>query len=42
MTASRPDHNTVSVPIPVGIVGVGNMGGAMAGRLLELGWTVRV
>ena len=42
MTASRPDHNTVSVPIPVGILGVGNMGGAMAGRLLELGWTVRV
>ena len=26
---------------PVGIVGVGNMGGGMAGRLLDLGWTVR-
>ncbi|AMO22230.1 NAD(P)-dependent oxidoreductase [Ramlibacter solisilvae] len=26
----------------VGIVGVGNMGGAMAARLLELGWTVQV
>jgi 3-hydroxyisobutyrate dehydrogenase len=26
----------------VGIVGVGNMGGAMAARLLEQGWTVRV
>ena len=26
----------------VGIVGVGNMGGAMARRLLEQGWTVRV
>jgi 3-hydroxyisobutyrate dehydrogenase len=25
----------------VGIVGVGNMGGAMAARLLELGWTVQ-
>lgn len=27
---------------PVGIVGVGNMGGAMAARLLEQGWPVRV
>ncbi|HEY1231653.1 MAG TPA: NAD(P)-binding domain-containing protein, partial [Ramlibacter sp.] len=27
---------------PVAIVGVGNMGGGMAGRLLELGWPVRV
>ena len=27
---------------PVGIVGVGNMGGAMAMRLLETGWAVRV
>ena len=27
---------------PVAIVGVGNMGGAMAARLLELGWMVRV
>ncbi|TWO72088.1 NAD(P)-dependent oxidoreductase [Caenimonas sedimenti] len=26
----------------VGIVGAGNMGGGMAGRLLEQGWTVRV
>jgi 3-hydroxyisobutyrate dehydrogenase len=26
---------------PVGIVGVGNMGGAMAARLLEMGWSVR-
>lgn len=26
----------------VGIIGVGNMGGAMARRLLSLGWTVRV
>ncbi|KQT08907.1 NAD(P)-dependent oxidoreductase [Ramlibacter sp. Leaf400] len=26
---------------PVGIVGVGNMGGGMAGRLLEQGWAVR-
>jgi putative dehydrogenase len=25
----------------IGIVGVGNMGGGMAARLLELGWTVR-
>lgn len=27
---------------PVGIVGAGNMGGGMAGRLLDLGWRVRV
>jgi len=27
---------------PVGIVGVGNMGGAMAARLLEAGWPVHV
>lgn len=27
---------------PVGIVGVGNMGGAMAARLLEAGWPVQV
>ncbi len=27
---------------PVGIVGVGNMGGAMAARLLEAGWRVQV
>lgn len=27
---------------PIGIVGVGNMGGAMAARLLSLGWPVRV
>jgi putative dehydrogenase len=27
---------------PVGIVGVGNMGGAMAARLLEAGWQVQV
>ena len=27
---------------PVAIVGVGNMGGGMAGRLLDLGWPVRV
>lgn len=27
---------------PVAIVGVGNMGGCMAGRLLDLGWLVRV
>jgi len=27
---------------PVAIVGVGNMGGAMAARLLELAWPVRV
>lgn len=27
---------------PVGIVGVGNMGGGMARRLLARGWTVRV
>jgi 3-hydroxyisobutyrate dehydrogenase len=27
---------------PVGIVGVGNMGGAMAARLLSLGWQVQV
>ena len=26
----------------VGIVGVGNMGGGMAGRLLECGWRVQV
>ena len=26
----------------VGIVGVGNMGGAMAARLLEQGWPVQV
>ena len=29
-------------PATVGIVGVGNMGGGMAGRLLEQGWRVRV
>ena len=28
--------------VPVGIVGVGNMGGAMAARLLEAGWPVQV
>jgi putative dehydrogenase len=27
---------------PVAVVGAGNMGGAMAARLLSLGWTVRV
>lgn len=27
---------------PVGVVGVGNMGGAMAARLLEAGWPVQV
>ena len=27
---------------PIGIVGVGNMGGAMAARLLATGWPVRV
>jgi 3-hydroxyisobutyrate dehydrogenase len=26
----------------IGVIGVGNMGGAMAARLLELGWTVQV
>lgn len=30
------------MPGPVAIVGVGNMGGAMAGRLLDLGWAIRV
>lgn len=30
------------MPGPVAIVGVGNMGGGMAGRLLEMGWPVRV
>ena len=29
-------------PAPVAMVGVGNMGGAMAARLLEQGWPVRV
>ncbi len=31
-----------SAPYPVAVVGVGNMGGAMAARLLELGWPVHV
>jgi 3-hydroxyisobutyrate dehydrogenase len=31
----------VTSPRTVGIVGVGNMGGAMAAHLLEQGWTVR-
>jgi len=30
------------MPGPVAVVGVGNMGGAIAARLLEQGWTVRV
>ena len=30
------------MPIPVGIIGTGNMGGAMAQNLLARGWTVRV
>ena len=29
-------------PYPVAVVGVGNMGGAMAARLLDLGWPVHV
>ena len=29
-------------PGPVGVVGVGNMGGAMAKRLIGLGWSVQV
>jgi putative dehydrogenase len=29
-------------PYPVAVVGVGNMGGAMAARLIELGWSVHV
>ena len=32
----------VQAPFPVAIVGVGNMGGAMARRLLSLGWPVHV
>jgi L-threonate 2-dehydrogenase len=32
----------MSTPYPVAIIGVGNMGGAMAGRLLERGWPVHV
>ena len=31
-----------AAPYPVAVVGVGNMGGAMAARLLELGWPVQV
>ena len=31
-----------STVYPVGIVGVGNMGGAMASNLLQRGWPVRV
>lgn len=40
----RAEHEVTSVgaKFPVGIVGVGNMGGAMALRLLEQGWPVRV
>ena len=29
-------------PFPVSVVGIGNMGGAMAQRLLGLGWPVQV
>jgi len=32
----------LTAPYPVAVVGVGNMGGAMAARLLELGWPVQV
>jgi L-threonate 2-dehydrogenase len=32
----------MSTPYPVAIIGVGNMGGAMAGRLLDRGWPVHV
>jgi L-threonate 2-dehydrogenase len=32
----------VPAPFPVAIIGVGNMGGAMARRLLSLGWPVHV
>ena len=31
-----------AAPFPVSVVGVGNMGGAMAQRLLSLGWPVQV
>ena len=29
----------MSAPLPVTVIGVGNMGGAMAQRLCALGWT---
>ena len=32
----------MACPGPVGVVGVGNMGGAMAKRLIGLGWSVQV
>ena len=32
----------MSLVYPVAVIGVGNMGGAMAGRLLERGWPVHV
>ena len=34
--------NGVSATFPVAVIGVGNMGAAMAGHLLELGWPVHV
>jgi putative dehydrogenase len=40
MNVALPSTNPSSTP--VAIIGVGNMGGAMARRLLDLGWTVRV
>ena len=33
---------SLPAPYPVAVVGVGNMGGAMAARLLDLGWPVHV
>lgn len=41
---SFPDGSLVESPVgyPVGIVGVGNMGGAMAANLLAHGWPVHV
>lgn len=36
------DDSDSSTRAAVAVLGVGNMGGAMAARLLELGWTVRV
>ena len=40
MTEPTPD--LCDAVFPVGIVGVGNMGGAMAANLLSRGWTVHV
>lgn len=38
----QPAPTPLAHPGPVGVVGVGNMGGAMAQRLLAQGWSVQV